>query len=135
MIRRDFIQAEMQKLAQVLARIMGLKRDGLVLQARDQMEHSLSEYFAYTQGDLQKLSIPDFLEALRKKNFPPEKTDLLAQYLYESVQPLQVQDPITRDILLKVLAIFDFLEQEHHRQTLENLQRRSAINKFLVEKQ
>lgn len=131
MIRRDFIQAEIQKLAQVLARIIGLKRDGRPDQADDLLKQSLSEHFDFNMVDLQELSIRDFLEALRKKNFPAEKADLLAQYLLEAVQPLQSQDLFTRNILQKVLALFDFLEQEHHRQTLENLQRRSAINKFL----
>ncbi|HEY0898872.1 MAG TPA: hypothetical protein VGD90_06040 [Sphingobacteriaceae bacterium] len=133
MIRRDFIQAEIQKLAQVLARIIGLKRDGRPDQAYELLKHSLSEHFDFNMDDLRELSTPDFLEELRKKNFPAEKADLLAQYLLEAVQPLQSQDPNARKILEKVLALFDFLEQEHHRQTLENLQRRSAIDKFLKE--
>lgn len=133
MLRRDYIQAEMQKLAQVLARIMGLKRDGLDEEATTLLEHTLKESFGLDSSEITDKSADAFIESVRNKTFPAEKADLLAKFLFESVQPLRAEDRLTVPTLLKVLALFDLLEKDYHQQSLENLQRRSTIVKYLKE--
>lgn len=132
MLRRDYIQAEMQKLGQILARIIGLKRDGLPDVAEKLLEDTLAEQFQLEPANLQNLTAEQFVSRINFESLPAEKVDLLARFLFESVHPFQLNNK-TRDMLLKVLALYHVLEVEFHQQSLENLQRRTTIKKFLEE--
>jgi hypothetical protein len=131
MLRRDFLQAQTQKLAQVLARIVGLKRDGLTEEAEVILEGVLQEDFGLSRGDLENDSAKEFIGTVRTQGYSAEKADLLAQFLFERASPFLREDPANQRLLEKVLALYDLLETDFHRQSLENLNRRTIIRNFL----
>lgn len=131
MLRRDFLQAQMQKLTQVLARIIGLKRDGLTEEAGAILEHALQEEFGLATGDLRHSSAEQFISTIRTQGFSAEKADLLSQFLFEWASPFTRNDPANENLLEKILALYDYLETDFHRQSLENLGRRTMIRNFL----
>ena len=130
MIRRNFLQAEINKLAQALAKILGLKEVGKTQEAEDQISKSLLNDFDLKLEDLLLLDEVQFKKLLADRKFPTQKLDLLGQFLLESVSPFQ-QNPETITALNHVLTIFQLLEQEHHTQSLDNLSRQQNIIQFL----
>lgn len=130
MIRRDFLQAEINKLAQALAKIIDLKTDGNQAEAENLLHKHLQQDFDLDISDLINISSADFEKQLSDQNYPQQKLDLLSQFLFESVSPLQ-KNPETAVILNHILTIYSFLEQKHHTQSFENLNRKQIIIQFL----
>ena len=134
MVRKDFLQAEIEKLAQVLAKIIKLKNDGAELSAEELTLDTLTENFGFSWEEITDLSVEDFEKKLRSKEFAPEKLDILSQFLFESVYPFE-EIPETDEVLHKVLEIFAMLEKEHKTQSLDNLNRQVMIDRFLNSRQ
>lgn len=130
MIRRDFLQAEIEKLAQALAKIMGLKEASKTREADDLIDRTLDQGFDLDLDEISKTNSDELKMLLSAKNFPAEKLDLLSKFLLESVSPFQ-QNPETFTVLNHVLTIYQFLEREHHTQSLENLNQKRVILQFL----
>lgn len=130
MIRRDFLQAEIAKLAQALAKILGLKDAGKVQEADDLISKSLLQDFDLSIDELLLLDSNQLKLLLSTKNFPTQKLDLLSQFLWESVSPFQHKLE-TVAVLNHILTIYQLLEQEHHTQSFENLSRKRSIIQFL----
>jgi len=130
MIRRDFLQAEIAKLAQALAKILGLKEAGKKQEAVFVINKSLLEDFDLEIDKLLLLDDDQFKQLLKTKNYPPQKLDLLSQFLLESVSPFEAK-PETFTILNHILTIYQLLEQEHRTQSFENLNRQKNIIQFL----
>lgn len=132
MLRRDFLQAEIQKLAEVLARIMGLKKDGKYLEAEKLIQETIREAFGFDFHYLPDLPEPEFEKQILARDLPAEKLDQLARFMFEAVHPFEDNER-TKSVLRKVLVIFSILEREYHRQSLENLNRQVRIKKFLIQ--
>ncbi len=134
MIRRDFLQAEIAKLAQALAKILGLKEAGKKQEVIFAINKSLLEDFDLKLDDLLLLNSDQFKQLLAAKNYPSQKLDLLSQFLWESISPFQPK-PETFFIINHILIIYQLLEQEHHTQSLENLNRQQILTKYLQHNQ
>jgi len=130
MIRKDFIEAEIQKLTQIIAKIIGLKNEGNLDGAIELSQQTLFESFGFDRKFLEEASVEDFEAQLKSKNFSAEKLNTLVQILFESSYPFQETEECIA-IMHKVAAVLNFLETEHHQQSLENLSRREMIDKFL----
>ncbi len=130
MIRRDFLQAEIAKLTQALAKILGLKDAGKVMEAEDLINKSLLQDFDLNVNELLLLNADQLKLHLSSKKYPAQKLDLLSQFLRESVSPFQ-HNPKTIAVLNHILTIYQFLEQEHHTQSFENFSRKRSIIQFL----
>lgn len=134
MIRKDFVEAEIQKLAKVLARILGLKNDGNVDEGIETAFEAIAESFGLSREDLEQTSVEDFQAYLARKSYSPEKLNLMAQLMFETVYPFQEVDE-TFLILHKTAAVINLLETDHHQQSFENIARREQINTFLNNRQ
>ncbi|WP_069660233.1 hypothetical protein [Arcticibacter eurypsychrophilus] len=130
MIRKDFIEAEIQKLGQILAKILGLKNDGNVDDGMDLAFQALSDNFGLTREYLETSGVEDFQLFLNANTYSASKLNLLAQLLFETVYPFQ-EEKETILILHKTAAILNLLETEHHQQSFENIARREQITNFL----
>ena len=130
MIRRDFIQAEIEKIAKALAKIMGLKEASNLQEADELINKSLLNDFDLKADDLLLLDEKQFKKLLADRKYLPQKLDLLSQFLLESVSPFQ-PNPKTFHLLDHILLIYQLLEQEHHTQSFENLSRKQNIIQFL----
>lgn len=134
MIRKDLIDSEIQKLAQVLAKILKLKNEGNVDDATELSYTTLAETFGLDAASLHTASTEDFQEYLNDTKLPAAKLDFLAQLLFESVYPFQETDE-TFAVLHKTSAVLTLLETEYHQQSFENIARREQIDKFLNNRQ
>ena len=134
MIRKDFIEAEIQKLAQVIAKIIGLKNEGKLDEALEISEHSLSENFGFDQKLIEQGSVEEFETELKSRNYSAEKLNALAQILFESSYPFQDTEECVA-VMHKVALVLHLLETEHHQQSFENLSRREMIDNFLNNEQ
>lgn len=130
MIRKDFIEAEIQKLAEVIAKIIGLKNQGDLDNALELSRQTLSETFGFEKEFLENSTIEEFQTEVTRRNYSAEKLNLFAQLLFESAYPFQDTDEC-KSIVHKVAFLLNMLETEHHQQTLENLNRREMIDNFL----
>jgi hypothetical protein len=130
MLRKDFFQAEIDRLAQVVARIIGLRRQGSLNESSKLLEDTLSKDFELELSLLPNLQLKDFKALLENKSYAVQKLDLLAQLLVERAE-VDEQSPEAVLLFNKVLLIFDLLEKEHHTQSLDNISKRMKIEKFL----
>lgn len=134
MIRKDFIEAEIQKLAQIIAKIIGLKNDGNLDEALEISQQTISENFGFDKNFLEQASVEEFETELRSRNYSAEKLNALAQILFESSYPFQDTEECVA-VMHKVALVLNLLETEHHQQSFENLSRREMIDNFLNNEQ
>src|SRR5271154_5886586 len=120
MFRKDYILNEIEKLALVIARLMGLKADDKLEEFVHLADSTLLSEYNISLEELLELTIEGFKLKLEKENYNADKLDALAQLLYLQCEPFSVA-PGTLLMLKKVLIIFDILEQKFHRQSFENI--------------
>jgi len=130
MLRRDLITAEIQKLAQVLARIMGLKLEGKLTEADDLLMESLVNNFGITPVELFSSNSSEFEARLTEKEFPAEKLEMLSQFLYSQFDP-SVINPRNDSFAEKLYLIYYLLETKHHIINMTNLDRQKLVDKYL----
>lgn len=121
--------AEIQKLAQALAKLMGLKQEGKLEEADRGIEDMLEHDFGILFQDLLNCSPEDFEIFLQQKDFPAEKLDMLSQLLY-----LKFDKNLTRENTLlaeKLQLIYQTLEIKHHVVNMINLGRQKSIAQYL----
>ncbi|MNI78633.1 hypothetical protein D3C73_1350250 [compost metagenome] len=82
MYRKDLITAEIQKLAEVLARIMGLKLEGKFKEAQSLFDETMEKSFVLPLGVLESHDLKAFENWLNEGNLAPEKLDSLSEFLY-----------------------------------------------------
>jgi hypothetical protein len=129
MIKRDFILNETERLALIIARLMGLKADN----KRDEYTHlsdqTLLNEYGIDLKSLNQLKIEEF-KKLINGNYSAARLEALAQLLYMSYDSIAVSS-CTQQTLQKVLVVFDLLERKYHRQSLENVNKRELIEQIL----
>ena len=130
MLRRDLITAEIQKLAQVLARIMGLKLEGKLAEADDLLMESLVNNFGITPEELFSSNSSEFEALLTEKEFPAEKLEMLSQFLYSQFDP-SVLNPRNDSFAEKLHLIYYLLETKHHIINMTNLDRQKLVHQYL----
>lgn len=134
MIRKDFIEAEIQKLAQIIAKILGLKNEGQLDTALELSQKTLAENFGFDKQFLETGTVEEFEVQLKNRNYSPEKLSTLVQILFESSYPFQDTEECI-SIMHKTAFVLNYLETEHHQQSFENLSRREMIDNFLNNEQ
>ncbi len=134
MLRRDYLQAEIEKLNLILAKILGLKKEGNFSLAEELTAQTLLEEFDTDINNIQNASVEEFEVFLNNKSYPLQKLTVLGQLLFESVYPFE-ETAITDAVLHKVLLVYRLLEEKHHTQSFENLNNRDMIDKFLNNRQ
>lgn len=130
MYRRDLLTAEIQKLAQALARIMGLKLQGNLVEAEQGIDDTLENDFGILYPDLLKSSLADFSTFLTEKDFPAEKLDLFSQLLYLRFDPV-LKDEENRSLAEKLLLIYQTLENKFHVINMINIDRQQKTQQYL----
>ncbi|MES2275557.1 MAG: hypothetical protein V4592_06020 [Bacteroidota bacterium] len=130
MYQRDYLLNEARKFAQLLARLMGLKTEGNEDVFVQEFNQALQDEYDMELAQLLNLSQPDFKTRLQETDYSAEKLNALSQMLYVFAQPFAHNDD-TILLLKKVLLIFDILEQKHHFDSFENIDKRKTIFRFL----
>ena len=128
MYKRDLITAEIEKLAQVLARIMRLKLESKLAEAEVLFQQTMEDNFGLP---LYLLSDPDtssFEEWLDTNALLAEKLDSLSEFLYYE---LGVSESKNKLIAPKLNLIYEQLFNEHKILHLVNLHRQKTIQQYL----
>lgn len=130
MYRRDLILAEIQKLAQVLARIMGLKLEGKIIEAEDLFAESLQKDFQMSLADLFSNDAEAFETSLIQHTYTAEKLDMLSQFIYEQYNTM-VDDIQKQALAEKLLIIYQALASKYHIVNMTNLDRQKNVLQYL----
>jgi len=130
MYRRDLITAEIQKLAQVLARIMGLKLEGKLAESDEMMSSAMENEFGLSAAALNTGTKHEFEQLLLDKDFPAEKLDMLSQFLFFQFDP-HTPSAINHILADRLLSIYHVLEVTHHVINMVNLDRQKVISNYL----
>jgi hypothetical protein len=130
MYRRDLLTAEIQKLAQALAKLMGLKQEGKLEEADRGIDELLENDFGILYTDLLQSSLQDFEVFLQEKDFPAEKMDFFSQLLHLKFNK---EDLSIGNISLaqKLKLIYQILELKHHVINMINIGRQKSIEQYL----
>lgn len=131
MYRKDLISKELQKVAQAMAKILGLKQEGQIEDAHNLIQQTLSEDLDLKNINFNTVSVTDFESLLKQKQYSDKHLDYIAQLLFESAHPFREEDAGIINRLHLVLEVFNLLETEHHVQLLENINKRDMIDNFL----
>lgn len=128
MYRRDLITAEIEKLAQVLARIMGLKLESKLEEAELLLEHTLENSFGLPTQLLESHDLALFNDWLNESILPPEQLDTLSEFLYYELGSSEKKN---RLIAPKLNLIYEHLSHKHKIVHLVNLHRQKTIQRYL----
>lgn len=130
MYRRDLLTAEIQRLAQALARIMGLKQQGKTQDAENGLSEIIENEFGILLTDLIASEINDFEAFLNEKDFPADKLDLFSQFLYLKFDP-SARNAKNKSLAEKLQLIYSTLEVKHHIINMINLDRQKTIQQYI----
>jgi hypothetical protein len=131
MYSKDYLLNETERLARLVAKLLGLKsRADQEQEVQQVYKNTLVDEFGLTEEEMFLLTPEAFKEWLQHKSFNAAKLDALAQLLYYYTKPFEA-DAETLAQLQKVLLIFDMLEREHHQQSFDNLSKRSIIQHYI----
>jgi len=130
MYRRDLLTAEIQKLAQALARIMGLRKDGEWEKADKDVEDTLEKDYEILYADLIAASQEDFIAFLTEKAFSAEKLDFFSQILYFKFNAIDPKEE-SRSLAEKLQYIYHILETKYHVINMISLGRQKAVKQHL----
>lgn len=128
MYRKDLITTEIQKLAEVLARIMGLKMEGKLKDAQEIFNNTMENGFTLPVDILESDDLTTFKTWLQKCNFPPEKLDSLSEFLYYE---LGISTERNQSIAPKLNLVYQYLADEHKIVHLVNLHRQKTIQQYI----
>jgi len=128
MYRKDLITAEIQKLAEVLARIMGLKLEGKLKNAQVIFDETMKTSFTLPIEVLESNDLASFNAWLESSNLPPEKLDSLSEFLYYE---LGISAERNKLIAPKLNSIYQFLSEKHKIVHLVNFHRQETIQQYL----
>ncbi|MEJ5994582.1 hypothetical protein WG904_09170 [Pedobacter sp. Du54] len=128
MYRRDLITAEIERLAQVLARIMGLKLDSKVIEAEALFQQTMNDSFGLSTALLLDPDMSSFENWLAGSALSAEKLDSLSEFLYYE---LGRSEKINKLIAPKLDRIYNELSNKHKIVHLVNLHRQKTIQQYL----
>ena len=130
MYKRDLITAEIQKLADVLAKILKLTFDGDLENADILFNETIAHSFGLSPSLLFDPELKNFIASINANELPAEKLDMLSRFLY--IRWNDSEDPEFRRALSQKLDfLYTRLEQTYHIVSFENIQRRQIIAKYL----
>lgn len=131
MYQKDFILNEAERLARLIAKLLGLKSQaGHEEEAEQLYQHALVDEFGLTEEEMLMSTPESFKQWLQYKSFNAAKLDALAQLIYHDNEPFATNtEALTQ--LQKVLVIYDMLEQQHHQQSFDNLNKRNIIQQYI----
>jgi hypothetical protein len=130
MYRKDLITAEIEKLAQILAKIMGLKCELKLEESAILFSETLKQHFNLNSDLLNSEHEQDFINWLAAEKLDPQKLNALSDYLYSQLdfenEPLQ-----SKQFAKRLIHVYRTLVDEHQIVHLINLGRQKLIEQHL----
>ncbi|MCJ0742584.1 hypothetical protein [Pedobacter montanisoli] len=128
MYRRDLLKSEIERLAQVLARIMGLKLDGKPDEALAIFNETIQTAFLLDETILNNPDLDHFKDWLNKAELSSEKLDSLSEFLYYELGTSAERNKL---IAPKLNLIYLQLSEQYKVVHLVNLHRQEIIQQYL----
>lgn len=128
MYKRDLITAEIERLAQVLARILGLKLDGKTDEALEIFNETMESSFSLSPAILADADISPFKAWMEKHDLPAAKLDSLSEFLFYE---LGTSPQRNAAIAPKLNLIYQILAEKHKLVHLVNFHRQEIIQQYL----
>jgi hypothetical protein len=128
---RDLVVDELQRMAQVIAKLLRLKTVATNTEFAQAFDKILQNEYDIELEKLLGLTEEDFNITIQTTIYSSEKLNALGQMLYVFAEPFKNDDE-TRLLLKKVLAIFDLLEKKYHFQSFDNLIKQNAIYRYFT---
>lgn len=128
MYRKDLITAEIERLAQVLARIMGLKLESKLAEAEILFQQTMENSFGLSGELLSNSDITAFENWLTASPLSAEKLDSLSEFLYYE---LGLSEKRNKLIAPKLDLIYNELANKHKIVHLVNMHRQKMIQQYL----
>lgn len=128
MYRRDLLKSEIERLAQVLARIMGLKLEGNLDEAKELFNQILEEAFLLSPAILEENNVDQFEKWLNETELPAEKLDSLSEFMYYE---LGISPQRNQLIAPKLDLVYQLLANKHKIVHLVNFHRQEIIQQYL----
>lgn len=130
MYRKDLITSEIEKLAQVLAKIIGLKTELKLKEAEDLLNETLQSSFGLEKSLLFDIDKEPFSNWLDSANLNAEKLNSLTDFLFSELD--FEQNPINSQLLAQKLnLVYHFLSDKHQIVHLINLGRQKYIQQYI----
>ena len=120
---------DIRKTALIIEKIFGIKSRGMVNEFKQEFDKTLQNEYAAELEQLISLNQEDFETLIKSDKYSAEKLVTLSQMLYVFAEPFE-QNEETQQMLKKVIAILDVLEEKYHIQSFDNITRRNAIYKY-----
>ncbi|WP_316798538.1 hypothetical protein [Pedobacter frigidisoli] len=128
MHRRELIMAEIQRLAEVLSKIMGLKLEGKTDEASRLFDQTIVSNFSLPVEVLEADGADAFDEWLKGNEMPPEKLDSLSEFLYYELGLSAERNSV---IAPKLNLVYQYLSAHHKIVHLVNFHRQQTIQQYL----
>src|SRR4051812_8164730 len=112
MLQHDIVMDDIRKTAAIIAKIFGIKVAGMADEFKQEFDKTLQNEYAAELGQLLALNQEDFEVLIKSDKYSAEKLITLSQMLYVFAEPFE-QDGETQQLLKKVIAILDVLEEKH----------------------
>lgn len=130
MYKRDLITVEIQKLAQVLAKILGFKIELQLDEAELLFQQTLEKDFGLPSHVLYAPDLAPFEEWLANHDLLPEKLEMLSQFIFSEIDATASKEK-NKSLAQKLTLIYQMLMSKYHIVHLINLDRQKQINQFL----
>ena len=130
MYKRDLITAEIEKLAQVLARIMGLKTESKFDEANALFDETLQGSFGLSSSLLYSIDDAGYKDWLQTQELGAEKINTLTDFIFSQLD--FEQNPIqSANLAQKLNLLYQYLVDVHHTVHLINMGRQKYIQQYL----
>ena len=128
MYKRDLSSSEIEQLAKVLAKNMGLKLEGELHPANALFNQTIETAFALSPAILENEELTPFETCLDNTALPAEKLDSLSEFLY-----YELGISLARNMLIapKLNLIYQVLAEKHKIVHLVNFHRKKIIKQYL----
>lgn len=101
----------------------------MVNEFKQEFDKTLQNEYAAELEQLLSLNQEDFEVLIKSDKYSADKLVTLSQMLYVLAEPFEQNDE-TQQLLKKVIAMLDVLEEKYHIQSFDNITRRNAIYKY-----
>jgi hypothetical protein len=130
MYRKDLITAEIEKLAQVLAKLIGLKTELRLKEAADLFNETLKNGFGLDNALLLDHDLEKFKQWLKAAPLKAEQLNLLGDFLFSELD-FENKPSSSHLIAQKLDLVYQYLADEHQVIHLINLGRQKYIQQYL----
>lgn len=128
MYKKDLITAEIERLALVLAKIMGLKLEGKFEEAQKLFDETMDKSFGLSSEIVTDANNTLFKEWLEESGLTAGKLDSLSEFLFYELGSNPLRNAL---IAPKLNLIYQVLTEKHKMVHLVNFHRQAIIQQYL----